>query len=109
MSIRAIPVARLSAALVAAILASACASTRAATENPGERGATTMERYDVLIENGRIVDGMGNPWYYGDVAMRGDRIVAIARRGRLSPRRGRPHPHDRRASGSGILHARARP
>ncbi|MGD9346705.1 MAG: D-aminoacylase [Candidatus Aminicenantes bacterium] len=39
--------------------------------------------YDVLILNGRIVDGTGNPWYYGDIAIRGDRIVRITPRGRL--------------------------
>jgi dihydroorotase/N-acyl-D-amino-acid deacylase len=38
---------------------------------------TTAEPYDVLIRNGHIVDGTGNPWYSGDVAIRGDRIVAI--------------------------------
>jgi N-acyl-D-aspartate/D-glutamate deacylase len=35
--------------------------------------------YDLVIRNGRIVDGTGNPWFYGDVAVRGDRIVAIGR------------------------------
>ena len=30
-----------------------------------------------LIRSGRIVDGTGNPWYYGDLAFDGDRIVAI--------------------------------
>ena len=40
--------------------------------------------YDVVIENGRVVDGSGNPWFYGDVALRGDRIAAITRRGGLA-------------------------
>lgn len=35
--------------------------------------------FDVLILNGRIVDGTGNSWYRGDVGIRGDRIVAIGR------------------------------
>lgn len=35
--------------------------------------------YDVVIRNGRIVDGTGNPWFPGDVAIRGDRIVAVGR------------------------------
>jgi dihydroorotase/N-acyl-D-amino-acid deacylase len=35
--------------------------------------------YDVLIRNGRIVDGSGNPWYAGDVAIRGNRIAAIGK------------------------------
>ncbi len=33
--------------------------------------------YDVLISNGRIVDGTGAPWYRGDLAISGDRIAAI--------------------------------
>jgi N-acyl-D-amino-acid deacylase len=40
-------------------------------------------RYDVVIENGRLVDGTGNPWMYGDVGINGDRIVAIVPRGAL--------------------------
>ncbi|MBP85203.1 MAG: hypothetical protein CMJ64_00550 [Planctomycetaceae bacterium] len=34
---------------------------------------------DLLIRSGRIVDGSGNPWYRGDVAIRGDRIIAIGK------------------------------
>ncbi len=34
--------------------------------------------YDILIRNGRIIDGSGNPWYRGDVGVRGDTIVRIA-------------------------------
>ena len=30
-----------------------------------------------LIRNGRLLDGMGNPWRYGDVVIQGDRIVAV--------------------------------
>ena len=33
--------------------------------------------YDILIRNAHIVDGTGNPWYYGSVATRGDRIVYV--------------------------------
>jgi dihydroorotase/N-acyl-D-amino-acid deacylase len=40
--------------------------------------------YDVVITNAKIVDGTGNPWYYGDVGIRGDRIAAIAPRNALT-------------------------
>ncbi|HZS46635.1 MAG TPA: D-aminoacylase [Blastocatellia bacterium] len=41
------------------------------------------ETYDLLITNGRIIDGSGNPWFYGDIAVKGDRIAAITPRGAL--------------------------
>jgi N-acyl-D-amino-acid deacylase len=34
-------------------------------------------RYDLIIRNGRIVDGSGNAWYRADVAVKGDTIAAI--------------------------------
>ncbi|MGB9464961.1 MAG: D-alanyl-D-alanine carboxypeptidase/D-alanyl-D-alanine-endopeptidase, partial [Candidatus Acidiferrum sp.] len=33
--------------------------------------------YDLIIRNGHIIDGTGNPWYAADVAILGDRIAAI--------------------------------
>ena len=41
---------------------------------------------DLVIANGRIVDGCGNPWYYGDLAVRGARIAAIGAPGALRGR-----------------------
>jgi N-acyl-D-amino-acid deacylase len=35
------------------------------------------EVYDLIIRNGRIVDGTGSPWYRGDVGIRGGRIAAV--------------------------------
>jgi len=35
--------------------------------------------YDLVITNARIVDGSGNPWFRGDVAIRAGRIVRIGR------------------------------
>src|SRR5215471_7485769 len=34
--------------------------------------------FDLLIRNGRIVDGTASAWYRADVAVRGDTIVQIA-------------------------------
>ena len=44
------------------------------------QSVTDDSTYDVVIVNGKVVDGSGNAWFYGDVAIRGDRIA------------GRPHP-----------------
>jgi N-acyl-D-amino-acid deacylase len=38
---------------------------------------TFAQQYDVIIKNGRIVDGSGNPWYTSDVAIKGGKIAAI--------------------------------
>ncbi|MEQ1857740.1 MAG: D-aminoacylase [Longimicrobiales bacterium] len=38
----------------------------------------------MIIEGGHIVDGSGNPWYAGDVGIRGDRIEAITAPGLLA-------------------------
>jgi N-acyl-D-amino-acid deacylase len=35
--------------------------------------------FDVLIHNGRVMDGSGNPWLRADVGIRGDRIAAVGR------------------------------
>jgi N-acyl-D-amino-acid deacylase len=35
--------------------------------------------FDLVIRNGKIVDGTGNPWYYGDVAVRGERIASLGK------------------------------
>ena len=39
--------------------------------------------YDLIIENGRVVDGTGSAWFYGDVAVRDGRIARISPGGLL--------------------------
>ena len=39
--------------------------------------------FDLLIRGARIIDGTGDPWRYGDVALVGDRIAAIVPPGRI--------------------------
>lgn len=34
---------------------------------------------DILIKNGRIIDGAGNSWFYGDVAVKNGKIIAIGK------------------------------
>ena len=35
--------------------------------------------FDVVIRNGRVLDGTGNPWYYADIGIRDGRIEAMGR------------------------------
>ena len=42
---------------------------------------TTSPDFDLIISGGRIVDGTGNPWYYGDLGVRDGKIVEIGRLG----------------------------
>jgi N-acyl-D-amino-acid deacylase len=37
------------------------------------------ERFDVLITNARIIDGTGNPWFWGSVAIRDGKIAGVGR------------------------------
>lgn len=67
-------------ALLALAVAAACGGRAALPVSAPSPAAGT---YDVIIENGRVVDGTGAAWFYGDVALRGDRIAAVVPRGLL--------------------------
>jgi N-acyl-D-amino-acid deacylase len=43
--------------------------------------------YDLVIRNGRIIDGTGSPWYAGDIAISGGRIAAIGKLDAAAARR----------------------
>jgi N-acyl-D-amino-acid deacylase len=55
---------------VAAVLALSAWQSAQALQTPAAP-------FDILIRNGRILDGTGNPWYRADIGIRGDRIVAM--------------------------------
>lgn len=42
-------------------------------------GQIRAQKVDLLIRNGKIIDGTGNPWFKGDIAIHDDRIVKLAR------------------------------
>lgn len=39
--------------------------------------ALAQGKFDLLITNGKIVDGTGNPWYLGDIGIRKGKIIKI--------------------------------
>lgn len=65
-------VSRLGALGVALVLiCSAC------TPGPSASSRSETEAFDLIIENGRLIDGSGNPWFDSDVGIRGKKIVAV--------------------------------
>jgi N-acyl-D-amino-acid deacylase len=80
-------------ALAVILFTLCCRATHAQTEATLAEGASTGYKavpappygttkdtdYDVILKNGSIIDGTGNPWASGDVAIRGDRIAAVGK------------------------------
>jgi N-acyl-D-amino-acid deacylase len=50
-----------------------------ATAGSSEVFASQGDPYDLLIVNGRVLDGTGNPWYYADIAVRDGQIAWVGR------------------------------
>jgi imidazolonepropionase-like amidohydrolase len=66
--------------------------TAAGASGGSPRGATPAgDAYDVVIHDGRIVDGTGAAWFHGDVGVHDGRIARITPRGllRVAPARER--------------------
>jgi len=61
------------------VAAAAVLSALALAACSGQRVQPAPARFDVLITNGRIVDGTGAPWFQGDIGITGDRITAIGK------------------------------
>jgi N-acyl-D-aspartate/D-glutamate deacylase len=53
----------------------------AATATTSTTSTQTTAPYDVLIRNGRVLDGSGNPWLAADLGIRAGRIAAMGRLG----------------------------
>ncbi len=48
---------------------------------PPLHGQSAPAQFDIVIRNGRIIDGTGSPWYSGDLGIRAGHITAIGRLG----------------------------
>src|SRR5438105_13701080 len=57
-------------ALCACALLAFCSSAPVSPPRPGGD-------YDLVLANGRVVDGTGAPWFRADVGIQGDRIAAV--------------------------------
>src|SRR5437762_10576830 len=44
-----------------------------------------MAQFDIVIHGGRLIDGTGNPWFYGDLTVKDGKIASI---GRINPESG---------------------
>ena len=62
--------------------------------------APAQSTYDVILHNGRVIDGSGNPWYVADVGIRDGHIAAI---GRLCPSGLASCPSKRTLDASGLV------
>ena len=63
--------------VILAPVALGAAALASALRAGGPRPAAAREPYDIVITGGRLLDGMGNPWFSGDVAIRDGRIAAV--------------------------------
>ncbi|MEO5821117.1 MAG: D-aminoacylase [Vicinamibacteraceae bacterium] len=61
----------------ALVLSSGCSRPTAAPTLSAAAPAAQVRTFDVVIANGRVVDGTGAPWFRADVGITGDRITAI--------------------------------
>jgi dihydroorotase/N-acyl-D-amino-acid deacylase len=66
------------------LLALALAACARPSSAPTPAGASYPSSYETIITGGKIVDGTGNPWIYGDVGIAGGRIARITPPGMLA-------------------------
>jgi N-acyl-D-amino-acid deacylase len=68
------------------ILFACVGAVAATTTTPASRPTTKPTpdpNHELIVRHGKIVDGAGNPWFYGDVLIHGGEIAAI---GNVAPR-----------------------
>ena len=56
-----------------------CAAYSESTDVTQSETKTAEIEFDILIKNGKILDGTGNPWYYADIGINNERIAWIGK------------------------------
>ncbi len=60
-----------------------CLILAACSRQPSSTAPRPQGEFDLVLENGRVVDGTGAAWFLGDVAISGDRIARVGAAGSL--------------------------
>jgi dihydroorotase/N-acyl-D-amino-acid deacylase len=60
-----------------------CIAVSACARQPSTGVPPPQTSFDVVLENGRVIDGTGAGWFLGDVGITGDRIARIGAAGSL--------------------------
>ena len=60
-----------------------CLAVAACGRRPSTSASPAQGEFDLVLENGHVVDGTGAAWFLGDVAIAGDRIARVGAAGSL--------------------------
>jgi len=79
----------------------ALAASSRPTSIPTTKPALTPN-HALIVRNGKIIDGAGNAWFYGDILIRGGAIAAIGKIGpQKTPQSQRPPQNNGGGGGTG--------
>lgn len=69
--------------MIRRLLLLSCLAVAACSRRPSTSASPAQGEFDLVLENGHVVDGTGAAWFLGDVAIAGDRIARVGAAGSL--------------------------